>query len=127
MIKRREFIAGLGSAAAWPLAVRAQQPAVPVVGYLNTRSRAASSSRRGCVSRGPWQHGSSSKAATLRSTTDILNTRKRVPELAADLVRRQATVIYAVGGRRAIRHKARIADPLDFAATLSGTANRVKL
>jgi putative tryptophan/tyrosine transport system substrate-binding protein len=96
-MRRREFIAGLGSTAAWPLAADAQQRALPVVGYLGPRNedeRWWVAFRRGLGEQG---YVEGRNVEILRR--DVLYPRgyDRFPELAADLVHRGVAVIIAWG------------------------------
>src|SRR5271167_1640715 len=106
-MRRREFIAGLVSAAAWPVVAPAQQPAMPVIGYLGAQSAGADYKNRTV----PFLQGLKETGFVEGQNVAIEyryaeNQLDRLPALAADLVRRPVAVIFASGTAAALAARA---------------------
>jgi putative ABC transport system substrate-binding protein len=96
-MRRREFIRLLGGAAGWPIAARAQRPAIPVIGFLSSASPQHYVDRVRAFHRGLKEAGyveGQNVGIDYRWAEDDNN---RLPALAAQLVQRQVTVIVAAG------------------------------
>jgi putative ABC transport system substrate-binding protein len=99
-VKRRDFILALGGAAAggWPLAARAQQPAMPVIGYLSARSAESDVSMLAAFRRGLNETGYVVDQNVRMEFRFGSGQYDQLAALAADLVRRQVAVIVTGGG-----------------------------
>jgi putative ABC transport system substrate-binding protein len=116
-MRRRQFIALLGGAAAWPLATRAQQAPIPVVGYFSDRSYDSEAQMMGAFRQGLEETGYV-EGHNVRIEYRFSNGHdNRLPAIAIDLLRQPVNVLVAMDGSSALAAKeATTAIPIVFSA-----------
>jgi putative tryptophan/tyrosine transport system substrate-binding protein len=105
-MRRREFVAGLGSAAAWPLVARAQRPAIPMIGYITLGSQEGTAGAIPAFRKGLSESGFVEGRNVVIEYRFARNELARLKEWAADFARRQVAVIVAAGYAAAFAAKA---------------------
>ena len=114
-MRRREFVAALGGALAWPVAASAQQPAMPIVGWLSGGSKESDAYRVAAVKRGLAEAGFVEGRNILFEYQWAGNQYDRLPVLMSNLVARRVAVIVTNGNAAGIAaHKANAAIPIVF-------------
>lgn len=97
-MRRRDFISVLGGTAAWPFGIRAQQPSLPVIGYLSSRSPTDSAHIVAAFRQGLNEAGFVDNQNVKIESRFAEGNFDRLPALATDLVRHQVDVLVATGG-----------------------------